>query len=484
MPSTSTVTLGIQSYVGFKRPDGASVGGYSAPRPVLQTTETLDGDTFAITGVTANSKMLYVYPLTTFTYFPSTTSTAQTVVIKNSGTLSVSLLSITPSNYDTTAIISSGVLPITIAAGSTSSFDLSYYSETPGEFLESLLLLSTADVPYYRMNTLQNVITAFSVRQSTTVTSTTTTVLGQQYKTSIELMPVINGIDDPDTILDFTTSMSGSPGWTSSSGTNLVNLTWDPDLVYNVNNTTTGYVSTLSISVVGLAQPIRVKNTALVNIDYTRYKNLITWMSPAAPYNSLIGISFDIIDGKKTITIGVGAGGDGSPIYANGGGVLATTSTLGLRVATIDSPYPYWSTVCSIPLDDFPATYLSGALNENEEPMYIKKTTPGLNYADYFGFEQGVGSIFIVDHDGTGNVTIELNNLRELSGDAEFDATLQNLTRAFHYYSGIDSPARYEPQLASFNVNDPRTQLFRGFTTYYDPAQKWFVETSLVPIPT
>ena len=98
MPSTSTVSVPIQSYIGFKRPDGAAVGGFSAPRPVLQTTETLDGATFAVTGATANSKMLYVPPLATFTYFPNTTSTAQTVTVINSGTQAVSLLGTTSTN--------------------------------------------------------------------------------------------------------------------------------------------------------------------------------------------------------------------------------------------------------------------------------------------------------------------------------------------------------------------------------------------------
>jgi hypothetical protein len=127
---------------------------------------------------------------------------------------------------------------------------------------------------------------------------------------------------------------------------------------------------------------------------------------------------------------------------------------------------------------------MSGELDESEVPKYILKTTDGFNYADYFGFEQSNGSMFLVEHDGAGNINIEINNLREFSGDAEFDATLDNLTRAFHYYSNIDSPERYY-QLESPVVDGTLTHLFRGFDTWYDSGiQKWSVSLTTVPLPT
>jgi hypothetical protein len=483
MASTSTVYVPIQSFVGFKRPDGAARGGYSAPRPVLQTTETLDGDTFAITGVTANSKMLYVPPVPTFTYFPNTTSTTKVVTVLNSGTSAIVLLGTTSTDYETTAIVDIGTLPATISAGGSYTFNLSYYATTVGEYPESLLLISTADVPYYRIDTLQNVISVFGVRPSSTSTSVTTTVLGESYTTTIDLIPIVNGVDDYERPINFTTSMSGSNGWTVASGSNLVNINWDPDIESNINNTTTGYISTLTIAVEGIADTIKITNTAFINIDYTRYRNLATWFSAASSNNSFIGVSFDIFDGVKTVTIGVGAGGDGTPIYEDGGNLFATMKNLSIGAGTIEPPYPYWSTVCSIPIPEA-GTYLSGALNANDVPLYLKKTTDGLNYADYFGFEQGVGSMFIVNYDGFNTVTIELNNLRELSGDVDFDETLNNITRAFHYYSDVDVPARYY-QLETFNPDDPRTHLFRGFiASFATNPEIWSVDVSTVPLPT
>jgi hypothetical protein len=477
----SIVSVPIQSYIGFKRPDGAAVGGYSAPRPVLQTTETLDGATFAVTGVTANSKMLYVPPLATFTYFLNTTSTAQTVTVINSGTQTVNLERTTSTNYETRAIVDIGVLPASIPAGGSYTFNLSYYSDNVGEYAESLLLVSDADVPYYRIDTVQNVISAFNFQVSPTSATFTTTVLGLTSSTSIELIPFVNGEVNYDTVLNFTASITGSPGWNYTTGTNSVSLVWDPDYVNNVNNTTTGYVSTLTVSVAGLGSA-NIRNTAYVNIDYTKYRNLSTWYSAAAGNNSIIGISFDIFNGIKTVTIGVGAGGDGTPIYSEGGDIFAVMNNLKIGAGSIDVPYPYWSTVCSIPL---PAagTYLSGELGGDGLPLYVKKTTDGLNYADYFGFEQSVGSMFVVTYNGYDLVNIDINNLRELSGDADFDLTMDNLTRAFHYHSTIDNPARYY-QLEAARTSDPRTQLFRGFVATSFSPETWIVDTSLVPLPT
>jgi hypothetical protein len=480
MASTSTVYVPIQSYVGFKRPDGASRGAYSAPRPVLQTIETLDGDTFPITGVTANSKMLYVPPLATFTYFPSTTSTAQVVTVINSGTQAVSLLGTTSTDYETSAIVDIGVLPASIPAGGSYTFNLSYYSDAVGEYAESLLLVSNADVPYYRIDTLQNVISAFNFRVSPTSATFTTTVLGLSSSTSIELIPIVNGVDNFDTVLDFSASIAGSPGWKYTTGTNSVDVIWDPDYVGNTNGT---YTSTLAISVIG-AGSTTINNTAHVNIDYSLYRPLSTWISPAAGNNSIIGISFDIFDDVKTVTIGVGAGGDGTPIYSEGGNIFAVMNNLKIGAGSIDIPYPYWSTVYSIPLRT-PGTYISGEIGGDGLPLYLKKTTDGLNYADYFGFEQSIGSMFIVTYNGYDLVNIEINNLRELSGDADFDATMDNLTRAFHYYSEIDNPGRINnlPQYpfttsTTYTLSnsttplppgETRTRLFRGFVKTWRP---------------
>ena len=286
---------------------------------------------------------------------------------------------------------------------------------------------------------------------------------------------MFNGVPNSDFPLSFTTSLIGDPGWTVTKGVNQVSITWDPDIVSNSTGT---YVSTLTVTSEGVSHDI--VNTSTVNINYSLYRPLSTWISPAAGNNSIIGISLDYYNTTTTptLTIGVGAGGDGAPIYSEGGNIFAVMNNLKIGAGTIDIPYPYWSTVCSIPLTTA-GTYLSGELDSIGLPKYIKKTTDSLNYADYFGFEQSVGSMFVVTYNGYDLINISVNNLRELTGNAAFDNTMECLTRAFYYFD----PTRTN-QLEAARPGDPRTRLFRGFVaTSFSPGT-WIVDTSLVPLPT
>jgi hypothetical protein len=513
MATSQVVSLSVGSEFGFKRPA-------FAPVPIMETIKTFNTST-TVAGSLANtsSRVIVLSSLVPFEFSIGNTSTQQTLADSafDANTFNAKLKSWTAPYKQTLTIYNVGNATVTmfprspyrpvfslplpflgqpgtypvihsingqdvttstfdIPAAGISSLEIAYYGTDVGEFTSSFNIESTAGINTITVYTSQIVLPAtFEIEASSYTTTFVTKVLGLTSSTSIELIPVRNGIKDYDTVLDFTASLSDSPGWSFTTGTNSVNLFWDPDYVGNVNNTTTGYTSTLAISVVGVAEPAYVNNTATVNIDYNRYRNLSTWLSPIAGNNSMIGVSLDIFDGVETLTIGVGAGGDGTPIYANGGSVFAVLNNLNFRAASIDTPYPYWA--------------------------YIRKTTPGLNYADYFGFDQSEGSIFIVDYDGYDAITIRINNLRDLSGNPDFDGTLQNLTRAFHYYSEKDSPGRFNnlPQYpfttstvytlststTPLPPGETRTYLFRGFTANHSTATStWSVDVGLVPFPT
>jgi len=487
--STATILLTIGSQIGY-RSVGRGVSGINGDgkplfgfMPFSQTTLDLDGNVFPFTAI-PNNPILYVPPLGIFNTFPGGLSDRQEIRFYNTG---AGVLSITSAsnikNYTALELLlgftHTNTFPINISSGAYTTASIYYRGlSSPGEFINSIVVESNNYSGDYTINTtvINESLSTFTV--STTSFITTSTVIGGTSSTSIAITPRENGIAT-NLPLEFTTSLSGSPGWSIVNGVNKVDIFWDSDYV---NNSTGTYISTLTITSLA-AGTKSIVNTAYVNIDYTRYKNLSTWVSAASSDNSLIGISFDIFNGIKTLTIGVGAGGDGAPIYANGGNIYAVMKNLAIGTSTNDPPNPYWSTVYSIPLLTA-GTYLSGELTDSGLSKYITKTTEELNYAEYFGFEQGEGSMFIVEYDGVESVYIYLNNLRELSGDAGFDATMSNLTRAFHYYSGIDSPARFN-QLESLNSDDPRTRLFRGFVvSTKTPSEVWQVETSIVPLPT
>jgi hypothetical protein len=260
-----------------------------------------------------------------------------------------------------------------------------------------------------------------------------------------------------------------------------------------VNNVTTGvYTSTILISGIygGLTGSKSTVNTANIVIDADRFKNLGYWISPASSYNSIIGVSYDLINNEKFLTIGVGVGADNTPTYDAGGSAYASIITLGIKagpLAVRNNSYFGWANVWRFPITGVATTLLSNASN-SAGYIYKEKTTTGLDYEYYFGSDSSNGCMFIVEHDGEGNISVLMNNLRELSGDPTFDATLDNLTRAFYYYSEADSirytgpyaqpVASYPPILAYEN----QTNVFKGFR-YNQSTNSAIVDTYLAPYP-
>ena len=193
-------------------------------------------------------------------------------------------------------------------------------------------------------------------------------------------------------------------------------------------------------------------------------------------HNSIIAISYDLSEGVRYLTIGVGLGGEGLPIYDRGGNIYNDINEIGLGADSLTNPYPFWANVTKSKFTNTSQTYYSGD--------WEVKTTNGLNYPTYFGNYSKVGSMFIVEDDGYGSITIELNYLRVLTGDPDIDATLQNLTRAFHYYSNVDLLGRISPLPTEYasSLTNYTTSLFTGFN-YNTMTQTAFVRTSIVDLP-
>lgn len=506
MPTSQVVNLAIGSQFGFKRPS-------FAPVPIMETIKSVNTTTVS-TGTLANtsSRVITLSALTDFEFPIGNTATVdviatyglsyneylkrwtepykQTITISNVGTAPVTMFPnppyrptfMPPTNPGVWPVLHSAVGSYTIAAGATGAIELAYYGTDLGDFTSYFTIESTAGISTMTIFTNQIAVEeTYSVSLTTNTFVVNTVELGRPEQIEIDLMAVQNGAPDIEgnTVVDFSTTIAGDPGWSITTGTNKLFIRWDPDLVENVNGV---YYSTVTLT--SKAFSTDIYNTSVVSINHALYKNLSSWISPAAYNNSVIGFSLDLVNNVKVLTIGVGVGGDGSPIYASDGSNFAQLNALGISAATIDTPYPYWSTVYSIPLTSTADTYLSGALDENGLPKYMVKTTAGLEYHSYFGFDSGEGSMFVVTHDGAGNVTVDLNNLRELSGEAGFDATLNNLTRSFYYYSTVDDTVRYY-QLEPLPVFGTLTHMFRGFITYYESTvQKWAPDVSLVPLPT
>lgn len=501
MATSFNSNLYITSAVGYRSASYAVV----APLPITTTTYTLNGVTqpdFVFTG----TKIISVSSVTDFTLYPGSTSSAQVIKITNEGNSTVTLVGsyFTSSNRSVTPDISispSSLLysvPPQIPPGSTGTFTLAYYGDTAGEYANWIIILSDTPAAQYKFITRQIVSDNLNYTVSPTSYTTSITTIGERAYVSYQLTPVLNDIERPDIELAITYTLSGSAGWkVFSTGTNIVTLEFESNDINNINGS---YSSSLALT--ALDTTANLVSTANVNIDYSANYNIIKWISPIAHHNSVIGISYDVIDNKKTLTIGVGMGGDNTPVYDAGGDIFLNMNTLGVGANNLDYPYSFWSEVYRFSnLGTGTAqTYLSGTVDADGVYLYRQKVTDEHDYGHYFGYERSAGSMFIVSDNGEGNLLISLNNLRELSStDQDLNVTLDNFTRAFHYYSEKDIGERITnliqyPLVAGINPitvantsttptpsGETRTKFFRGFRAV--STATWTVLTSIVTIP-
>lgn len=457
-----SINLNVRSIVGFRNSTGAIVG----PEPLVETITTLEGTP----GVNKPKPraILEVSTVTNYNFVRTTTSTSQTIYLKNSGSANLTIRAIgyttegavpVPTYNTATWVISGDIVSTVIPPNSTASFDLAYFSNRAGTFTNSVVILSdgfgssyivepgiSPPSVVYRLFTTQEVQNTFYFRLSPPSRSTTSTVYSQNTLHTFNIVPV-NG-----TTSSYAASLTGSSGFSIYSiNTEQVRVLFSNAAVNNVTGT---YTATLTLSAFGGAAVNTATISHNVNVDTDQYMHYGSWFSAVAPDNSVVGISYDKIEGIRTVTIGLGAGGDGGPNLLNGGQNFLLLANLGLQADEMLEPYRYWSRVYRIPLEAGKAkTYYSLNYRVKEQ---------GVNYDRYFGENRGPESIFIVDADQYGNVVIKINRLREIPEDSATAATIQNLTRAFHYYSEADVGGRYT-QLGIPTGDGTQTELFTGF---------------------
>lgn len=497
--------ISIQSVFGFKRP------AYSIECPLPTITETTkhlwEDVERPDTPATVGTRILRtIAPVDPFIFVPGTTSTlefvfngdiipefndtlkwyttgsTQTVVLTNLGNTPINVSDIlqNPPHPRGVVAVFHSTTTFVINPGAEVPFDMAYYGSTVGEFASYINVISDFGGGNFKIPTRQIVRRTTGFRLSPTSISTTTIHYGQDTLVSYDIIPMINGIDRTDVSFPVSGSISGSSAWTiKGTGTNSISVLFRPNEVNNVNGT---YISTLTVYANSATHS--ATNTGIVNINTATNKNLSSWLSPISPDNSVIGISYDLEDDKRYLTIGVGMGGNGMPIYSEGGHSYLSIDNIGLRAAHLDEPFPFWAEVYRIECTGAAQVYHSGDTDANGNPLHQRKFTEGLNYGYYFGEFRAPGSMFIVEDDGYGSLTIEINHLRELQEDNPFKETLNNLRRSFYYYAD----GRYVPQAAEYSapIDAFTTYMFIGFNSGIDRVTREkvaFVNTSIVALP-
>jgi hypothetical protein len=440
------VNLGIKSVLGVKR----STKRLEGPRPVMQTTKTLNGESFPDEGMTLQTRVLVIDQPSVYNIRYENTSTPQTISLTNFGNATLTVdLPILASSDGVDPIFTFNPVDelageISIAPGTTSTFQLAYYGRELGTWSNALLLISDTDIGNYKVNTLQTVENIYDFDILPPTHTQEISVFARSYIKSFTIDPY-QGITE-----SISAVTSGAGYSVNSVSTTTVVVKFDPSLVDNNPNGGIPYIGELTITANSVVHSATL--TTFISLVPGSYENYGSWLSPVSYYNSVIGISYDNIDGRRTLTIGVGIGSDGVNEYARGGAAFADLNGLGIAGEELTPRYLNWANVYRIPLnesgDTTPRTY------ETKDHL-IKQFD--VEYGSYFGDYASQGSMFIVHDDGRGNLRIDMNRLRELSNDEDLNITLRNLSRAFYYYSGVDVPSRFPSNNAGNIDREPFT---------------------------
>lgn len=476
------VNINLGSQIGFTMPKDPNLAAYV---PDIATTFTLDGVDIPYTGIYSSAPLLSVsasptsanVALSDYVVNPATTSTFQSLYLTNNGNAPLIITDVIGTYGSSVRPVMSSTnptLPITIQPGTTKSISSAYYATEPGIYDNFFVFKSNSINGWVKINTHQVVPETQDFRLTPTKYTTSTNTIGNVKTNTYTIIPIFNGVETPNTVISFIPTISTGTGWTiSSTGTNYINVQFDTNTVNNVNGT---YTSILTVLANGATHT--ATNTSTVFINTVTNKHFSSWLSPVSHDNSIVGVSYDLEDSKRIMTIGVGTS-SGALVVTSGDPHLYVTE-LGLGRDYLG--YGNWSKVYRFPF--------TGSAQVYKSKDYVVKTTTATDYSSYFGEFDSAGSMFIVTDDGYGNILVELNNLIIFDTDTVTTSTahtLHNLTRSFHYYSNIDIDGRYTPlptEYANPLANDPTTtQLFIGFN-YNTRTKAVITATSIVSIPT
>jgi hypothetical protein len=398
----------------------ANTGGIAAPIPQTQLIN--------------NCLSIDTRPVDPFTFAIGNESETRSIELRNNSTQTCNITDIFLTSY-TQGIVSPTTL--TIPPNSSSYINLKYSGNTAGLYKGYVNIESNIN----NFTIFTQVEVGSISPPSLILTTGTTDIINQDF--------IVDLVGGPYERFDAVLEPSGN-GFTFvehpfAFATEIVdrfNVTFNPTLkpngLYSTTATVTVYPLDNNNEVAVFEVPIEI------NLDVKRY-NIGRWLSALGHQTSALGLSFDYIEGKRYLTVGVG-----------------TNSPLLSELGTIDT-FTSWSEVYRIIIEDrFETLYSSDHT--------VKQTT---NYASNFGTGKALNSIVTVKNLKYGNIEIYLNSLRYPGEDDVTTKILKGLSQAFYYY---DPTAFRVTQLETVNqlTNEGCTRYFKTFD------KDGTVETTLV----
>jgi len=249
--------------------------------------------------------------------------TTASIAITNGSAYAISVTSITPvhdatiSTQLTFAVVSN---PLTLAPGVTKNAIISWQNNTQvGALFKNKISVLTSDLVNPTIVVDTPVQTRFGLKLTAQVPSTGVTI------TKPYLIPYLvegyGGVLDNNTIN--LTVPSYSQGFLANQALNfqgfgggffgipLPSFTINPSVGMDVSRVPNVNTSTVATFVASTIDGISVSSTTNISLTLNvQDQNLGTWISAQNANNGVIGMSYDIINGQRCLTIGFGMGGD------------------------------------------------------------------------------------------------------------------------------------------------------------------------------
>jgi hypothetical protein len=411
----------------------------------------------------------------TFSSNPNVSSNAQVITLTNSGTQAGKIWSATPTSSGANVLFQAEgnpSYPITIAPSGSQRFDLAYNGPNIGTFNNSVAFVVDTDP-----DPITQVVTSSTLSVPTTLTIAAVPFSFTLNPSSVSGTITTNAITYTSFIINansaFTTYSATINGGSFQSAWSVdLSNTSGPTVNFNPSGLTNNtYTATLSVVVNGVTVTAPISVVVVIPAS----SNVGYWLGPMAANDAVIGVSYDVIEGLRYVTVGVGAGAsepDGVTLtpWLNAGGI-PLIQNYGLTNLRYDAGpnYYYWSEIYKFPIlaNGTPATYQS--IN-----YMIKQGNLGGNtWTSFFGSGVAAQSLITCTDDGFGNVSLAINPNATFYGNADVDTSITSFNYAFYYYVDPALITRYNNNVVasgygSLSNNSPtgdgtQTYLFTGF---------------------
>lgn len=321
------ITLDITSNINFYLSKGDSRANTGYPSPIFSTNVLYDLEQGGYVDFVPNRKISTDTQLFTFTGYTTSTTESQVLTIKNIGNTATTVTGISVDTQGGTLISNFPAVPQRLEIDESQSYNISFSdADFPGTYNGFLIVngnfrkgpykipltIKLENIPFGFTLTPDNKTIQLDVIQAET-SQTFNIVLNSKYLTYDSY--TVKFVDNSNNKVDIV------PGFSVNTD-NLLG----PKIIYSPKKLPKAtYTCKIAVTVKNVTQYASL--TVVNNIPQN--DNIANFVSAYGSLNSVVGLSYDLIQGNRYLTIGIGTGVNGAPLLSNmkdSNGVITPTN--------------------------------------------------------------------------------------------------------------------------------------------------------------